>query len=102
MLSFPGKAGGREARWEVARGLLTGIALRLTLLLFWLQMAGTFLVLRPEVSFQRNNPLLLTMTGEFVVKNLVLIAAGLVIGSTVGAGGGKDRADAGFLVPQPG
>lgn len=88
----------------MARGLLTGIALRLTLLLFWLQIAGTFLVLvlRPEVSFQRNNPLLLTMTGEFVVKNLVLIAAGLVIGSTVGAGGGKDRADAGFLVPQPG
>jgi uncharacterized membrane protein YkgB len=74
--------------WEVVvgLGLLTGIALRLTLLLFWLQMAGTFLVLvlRPEVSFQGNNPLLLTMTGEFVVKNLVLITAGLVIGSTVG------------------
>jgi hypothetical protein len=27
--------------------------------------------------------LLLTVTGEFVVKNLVLIAAGLVVGSTV-------------------
>lgn len=73
--------------WEVAvgLGLLLGIALRLILLLFWLQMAGTFLVLflRPDISFQGGNPLLLTVEGEFVVKNLVLIAAGLVIGSTV-------------------
>lgn len=73
--------------WEiiVGLGLLLGIALRLVLLLFWLQMAGTFLVLvmRPEISFQSGNPLLLTVTGEFVIKNLVLIAAGLVIGSTV-------------------
>lgn len=73
--------------WEliIGLGLLSGVALRLTLLLFWLQMAGTFLVLvlRPELAFQSGNPLLLTTTGEFVIKNLVLIAAGLVIGSTV-------------------
>lgn len=73
--------------WEVVVGvgLLLGTALRLVLLLFWLQMAGTFLVLvlRPELAFQTGNPLLLTATGEFVIKNLVLIAAGLVIGSTV-------------------
>jgi uncharacterized membrane protein YkgB len=73
--------------WEmvVGLGLLVPIALRLTLLLFWAQMAGTFLVLviHPDLSFQSSNPLLLTMTGEFVIKNLVLIAAGLVIGSTV-------------------
>ena len=73
--------------WEVAvgLGLLFGAALRLTLFLFWLQMAGTFLVLivRPDVSFSRGNPFLLTMEGEFVIKNLVLIASGLVIGSTV-------------------
>lgn len=73
--------------WElvVGLGLLTGVAMRLVLLLFWLQMAGTFLVLvlRPELAFQAGNPLLLTTIGEFVVKNLVLIAAGLVIGSTV-------------------
>ncbi|GBD13717.1 hypothetical protein HRbin24_01756 [bacterium HR24] len=86
--------------WEVAvgLGLLTGVALRLTLLLFWLQMAGTFLVLvvRPDISFQKKNPLLLTMTGEFVIKNLVLIAAGLVIGSTVpGRHRGRERAQDG-------
>lgn len=73
--------------WEVVVGigLLFGVALRLVLLLFWLQMAGTFfvLVLRPELAFQSGNPLLLTVIGEFVIKNLVLIAAGLVIGSTV-------------------
>ncbi len=73
--------------WEIAVGvgLLIPVALRLTLLLFWAQMAGTFLVLivHPGLSFQDGNPLLLTMTGEFVIKNLVLITAGLVIGSTL-------------------
>jgi uncharacterized membrane protein YkgB len=72
--------------WEiiVGIGLLFPVALRLTLALFWLQMLGTFLVLlmHPDRAFD-GNPLLLTLTGEFVVKNLVLIAAGLVIGSTV-------------------
>lgn len=73
--------------WEliVGLGLLFGICLRTVLFLFFLQMAGTFLVLvmRPEVAFQGGNPLLLTTVGEFVVKNTVLISAGLVIGSTV-------------------
>lgn len=76
--------------WEIVIGvgLLVPVALRLTLLLFWLQMAGTFLtlVILPGRSFQDDNPLLLTVSGEFVIKNLVLIAAGLVIGSTVRRG----------------
>jgi uncharacterized membrane protein YkgB len=44
-------------------------------------LTGTFLVLvtQPEVAFQHGNPLMLTMTGEFVVKNLILISAGLVL-----------------------
>lgn len=73
--------------WEVivGVGLLFGVALRAILLLFWLQMAGTFLILvmHPDIAFQAGNPLLLTTTGEFVIKNLVLISAGIVIGSTV-------------------
>lgn len=73
--------------WEmvVGLGLLLPVALRVTLFLFWAQMAGTFLVLviHPGLSFQSSNPLLLTLTGEFVIKNLVLITAGLAIGSTV-------------------
>ena len=73
--------------WEIAvgLGLLTGLALRLTLIFFLMQMAGTFLVLvvKPEVAFQGLNPLLLTTEGEFVVKNIVLISGALVVGSTI-------------------
>ena len=80
--------------WEIAvgLGLLLRVALRTTLFLFWLQMAGTFLVLllRPDLAFQQGNPLLLTTEGEFVIKNLVLISAGIVVGSTVR----RDAADA--------
>jgi uncharacterized membrane protein YkgB len=66
-------------------GLLIGIGLRVVLLLFLLQMLGTFLVFvtQPGDSFQDGNPLLLTTTGEFVLKNVVLIAAGLTVGATV-------------------
>ena len=71
----------------VGLGLLFKIALRAVLALFAGQMVGTFLVLvlLPEISFQDGNPLLLTVEGEFVVKNLVLLSAGMVIGATVGA-----------------
>lgn len=66
-------------------GLLIPIALRVTLVLFWMQMGGTFLTLAvlPELSFQGGNPLLLSVLGEFVVKNIVLMAAGLVIGTSI-------------------
>lgn len=69
--------------WEVILGVLflLGRWMRWTLVLFLLQMAGTFLVLivEPRLAFQSENPLLLTTLGEFVVKNLVLVAAGLSI-----------------------
>lgn len=63
--------------------LILGIAMRLTLVLFWLHLTGTFLVLimHPDISFQNGNPLLLTIIGEFVIKNIVLVAAGIVVGS---------------------
>ena len=73
--------------FEVAVGvlLLLGRALRLTLLLFVMQMLGTFLTffILPEVTFRDGNPFLLTVEGEFVVKNLVLISAAMVVGTTV-------------------
>lgn len=75
--------------WEVAIGVgllfTSPLILRVTLLLLWLQMVGTFqvLVLLPEAAFQGGNPLLPTMEGQYVIKNLVLIAGSLVIGSTV-------------------
>jgi uncharacterized membrane protein YkgB len=73
--------------WETAigLGLFFSLALRLTLLLLWIQMIGTFsvLIVLPDIAFQRGNPFLLTTEGEFVIKNLVLIAGGLVVGRTV-------------------
>ena len=65
----------------IGLGLVFGVALRSTLLVFALQQAGTFLVLIlcPDVAFQHHNPLLLTMTGEFVIKNIVLLAGGVVV-----------------------
>lgn len=69
----------------VGLGLLFLITPRVVLALFALQMLGTFLVflLQPGVAFQDGNPLLLTVEGEFVLKNLVLLAAGLVVGASV-------------------
>jgi putative oxidoreductase len=63
----------------------TGRLLRLVLPVFAVHMAGTFLVLvtLPAVAFQQANPLLLTAVGEFVVKNVVLLSAGLVVASGV-------------------
>jgi uncharacterized membrane protein YkgB len=62
-------------------GLLSGRRLALVALLMVAHLAGTFLVLvtQPDVAFQHGNPLMLTMAGEFVVKNIVLMTAGLVL-----------------------
>ncbi|GAA4420391.1 hypothetical protein GCM10023148_20230 [Actinokineospora soli] len=70
---------------EVVLGaaLVVGWRVRWVALLVAGHLGGTFLVLvvQPGVAFQAGNPLVLTMTGEFVVKNLVLIAAALVVAS---------------------
>jgi putative oxidoreductase len=65
----------------IGLGLLSGIAMRVTLLMFFVQMCSTFLtvITQPGMLVQNGNPLLLSIYGEFIVKNLVLIAAGLVI-----------------------
>jgi putative oxidoreductase len=63
----------------------TGLLIRVVLPVFAAHMAGTFLVLiaLPDVAFGGANPLVLTTVGEFVVKNLVLLSAGLVVASGV-------------------
>ena len=65
--------------------LLANRVLRLALGLFAAQMVGTFLVfvVLPDVAFRDGNLFMLTVEGEFVVKNLVLLAAGMVVGSQV-------------------
>jgi hypothetical protein len=58
-------------------GLLVGRRMAVFLSAAALHLSGTFLVLllRPDVAFADGNPLLLTVEGEYVVKNLVLLAA---------------------------
>jgi putative oxidoreductase len=69
--------------FEVLLGLalLVGRRLDLVVVLLVLHLAGTFMVLivTPEQAFSNHKPLMLTMVGEFVVKNVVLIAAALVV-----------------------
>ena len=69
--------------WEalIGLGLIFKISLRATLILLWLQMSGVFFaaVLAPQVFFVGRNPFLLTLEGEFLAKNLVLVAASLVV-----------------------
>lgn len=84
--------------WEVAIGICLVVRplIRLGILLLFLQMPGTFLplVLLPEVCFT-HIPWAPSLEGQYIIKNLVLISAALVIGGTVrraGAGGGGVRA----------
>jgi uncharacterized membrane protein YphA (DoxX/SURF4 family) len=77
------------AAWEclIGVGLLTGRATRATLLLMWTQMAGTVtpLVLFPHEAFVRV-PYAPTLEGQYILKNLVLVSAGVVVGATVRGG----------------
>lgn len=76
--------------WEVLIGLgfLTGRCLRATILLLFLQMPGTFLpvLLLPERVFTAA-PFGLTLEGQYIVKNLVLVTGALVVGATARGGG---------------
>jgi uncharacterized membrane protein YphA (DoxX/SURF4 family) len=84
----PGLAIVILATWECAigAGLIAGRFLRATLFLLWLQMAGaiTPLVLFPHDCFTRI-PYAPTLEGQYIIKNIVLISAGIVIGATVRA-----------------
>ena len=72
--------------WEVAIGvcLLFRPLIRVAIFLLFLQMAGTFLplILLPNVCFI-HFPYAPTIEGQYIIKNLVLISAGIVIGGTV-------------------
>ncbi len=72
--------------WEVVIGLTMCIKplIRVSIFLLFIQMPGTFLplILLPEVCFS-NFPFGLTLEGQYIVKNLIIISAALVVGSTV-------------------
>ena len=74
--------------WEVAIGLafLFRKTTRIAIALLFLQMVGTFmpLILLPSVTFQHGHiPYAPTMEGQYIIKNLLIIAAALVVGGTV-------------------
>jgi uncharacterized membrane protein YkgB len=75
--------------WEslIGIGLLTGIWMRATLLLLFVQMLGTLtpLVLFPSETFDRF-PYAPTLEGQYIIKNAVLIAGAVVLGATVRGG----------------
>jgi uncharacterized membrane protein YkgB len=77
------------AAWEtlIGLGLLSARYLRATLALLFLQMPGTML---PLLFFPRETfiafPHAPTLEGQYIVKNLVLVAAAIVVGATVRGG----------------
>lgn len=76
--------------WEVAIGICMLIRplIRVAILLLLLQMPGTLLplFLLPDITWVRA-PTVPTLEGQYIIKNVVLIAAAIVAGGTV-----RDRA----------
>ena len=77
------------AAWEclIGLGLITGLFMRATLLLLFVQMMGTItpLVLFPHETWTIF-PIAPTLEGQYILKNMVLITAAIVIGATVRGG----------------
>ncbi len=77
------------AAWEclIGLGLITGKFMRVTILLLLAQMAGTItpLFLFPKETW-RVFPISPTLEGQYIIKNIVLVSAALVIGATVRGG----------------
>ena len=74
--------------WEVAIGVsfLFRKTLRIAIALLALQMVGTFmpLVMLPSITFQSGHiPYAPTVEGQYIIKNLLIISAALVVGGTV-------------------
>lgn len=65
--------------YEILAGvfLLSRKTLKIGLILIWIQLGGIFFgaIVNPFIYFQEGNPFLLNVNGEFVIKNLVLLAA---------------------------
>jgi len=83
------------AAWEslIGIGLILNVWMRGILLLLAIQMLGTFtpLVLFPTETFTVW-PFVPTLEGQYIIKNIVLIGAAMVVGATVRGG---------RLVPEP-
>ena len=74
--------------WEVLIGVtfLLRATARIAIALLAMQMVGTFmpLFMLPGVTFQAGHvPYAPTMEGQYIIKNLLIISAALVVGGTV-------------------
>ncbi len=76
--------------WEclIGIGLLTGMWMRATLALLFVQMLGTVtpLFLFPAETWDVF-PIAPTLEGQYIIKNVVLVAGAVVLGATVRGGG---------------
>jgi uncharacterized membrane protein YphA (DoxX/SURF4 family) len=72
--------------WEVAIGVtfLFSRTTKIAIALLFLQMFGTFmpLVFLPEVTFQNGNILTPSLEGQYIIKNVMIISAALVLGGS--------------------
>ena len=70
--------------WEMAIGIcfLNKKTTLIAVVLMFLQMTGTFLplLILPEITFQNSNPFLPTLEGQYIIKNIIIITAALIIG----------------------
>ena len=77
------------AIWEsaIGIGLLVGRWMRAVLLLLFVQMLGTItpLALFPGETWSQF-PIAPTLEGQYIIKNVVLVAAAIVLGATVRGG----------------
>ena len=71
----------------IGLGMLTKRFVRLTVALLFLQLPGTFtpLLLLPHETWI-HFPFFPTFEGQYIIKNLALISAGIVVGATVRGG----------------
>ncbi|GAA2993559.1 DoxX family protein [Streptomyces fulvorobeus] len=92
----------------IGLGLVTGVLLRIALVGFFAHMAGVFsaLVLLPGEMWQEGAPVP-TLEGQYIIKNVVLIAACLVVaadewdrdGGAMRTSGGPERTDRRVMDP---
>jgi uncharacterized membrane protein YphA (DoxX/SURF4 family) len=70
--------------WEVVIGLtfLFSRTTKIAIALLFLQILGTFmpLVVMPEVTFQNGNIFTPSLEGQYIIKNVMIISAALVLG----------------------
>lgn len=74
------------ATWEVSigLGLIIGKYLKIVLFFLFTQMLGTLtpLILFPSETFT-SFPIVPTLEGQYIIKNLILISSGFVIGAKI-------------------